>query len=135
MIKLFQVKYTTAKCNNLFRRLAEAAPRFWNIWFAIGTIVALVVMVAGVIVIGYAALKIVLSFWHMLQLSVLQQQQQQQSQPTTAVINRFGKRSLNEDQASSSQSDDGNNNDEQVFLPMVIMIFLNGEMDHATKKE
>ena len=123
MIKLFQVKYTTAKCNNLFRRLAEAAPRFWNIWFAIGTIVALVVMVAGVIVIGYAALKILLSFWHMLQLSTLQQQQQQQQlQPTTAVINRFGKRSLNEDQASSSQGGDGNNNDEQVFLPMVMMI-------------
>ncbi|KAI7860358.1 hypothetical protein BDC45DRAFT_454702 [Circinella umbellata] len=115
MIKLFQVKYTTAKCNNLFRRLAEAAPRFWNIWFALGTIVALIVMVAGVIVIGYAALKILLSFWHMLQLSTSQQQEQKELQPTTAIINRFRKRSLDENQVGSSQND----NDEQVFLPMI----------------
>ncbi|KAI9490393.1 hypothetical protein BDB00DRAFT_837673 [Zychaea mexicana] len=107
MIKLFQVKYTTAKCNNLFRRIAEAAPRFWNIWFSIGTIVAVLVMVAGVVVIAYAALKILAVFWHALQPST-----------ATAVkastdVSRFRKRSL-EEQDSSSGGDD-----EQVFLPMI----------------
>ncbi|KAI9261401.1 hypothetical protein BDA99DRAFT_511279 [Phascolomyces articulosus] len=110
MIKLFQVKYTTAKCNNLFRRIADAAPRFWNIWFAIGTSVAVVVMVAGVVVISYAALKILLAFWHILQSSTAATHSQQ---PTTAV-NRYRKRSLEEATTTTSSSDD-----EQVFLPMI----------------
>ncbi|KAG1474066.1 hypothetical protein G6F56_000576 [Rhizopus delemar] len=61
-IQLFQVKYTTQRLNPFFYRLTDLAPRFWKVWFHLGAIAASITMIVGMIVIAFAALKILSSF-------------------------------------------------------------------------
>ncbi|KAG0177923.1 hypothetical protein DFQ28_005282 [Apophysomyces sp. BC1034] len=89
-IKLFNVRYTTQRCNQFFNSLTKAAPRFWQIWFTLGALAAIFIMVAGVMVITIAAFKILSAFRHALS-------------PT--IPHQKVKRSLEED--------------DQVFLPMI----------------
>ncbi|KAI9025250.1 hypothetical protein CLU79DRAFT_744718 [Phycomyces nitens] len=44
--------------------MTRAAPRFWNWWFTIGTIVACGLMAIGVVVIVFAAFRILGGLWH-----------------------------------------------------------------------
>lgn len=119
-INLFQIKYTTQKCNNLFQRLAHAAPRFWQIWFSIGTIVALAVMAVGLVVIAYAAWRIIAVLWYALRPNTTT------TDTSNAIIsspNRFAKRAFEQDvnnnAATSMVDDGGGDNGGQVFQPMV----------------
>ncbi|KAF7721831.1 hypothetical protein EC973_004094 [Apophysomyces ossiformis] len=90
-IKLFHVRYTTQRCNQLFNKMTKAAPRFWQIWFTLGALAAVFIMVAGVIVISMAALKILASIRHIL---------------NPPISHQRVKRSMDEE-------------DDQVFLPMI----------------
>lgn len=116
-ISLFQIKYTTQKCNNLFQRLAHAAPRFWQIWFSIGTIVALAVMAVGLVVIAYAAWRIIAVLWYALRPTTT-------TDTSNAMIsspNRFAKRAFEQDVNNdvAMVDDGGGDNGGQVFQPMV----------------
>lgn len=102
-VSLFQVRYTTQKCNGIFARISKAAPRFWHAWFSIGAVVGVLVMAVGLFVIGYAALKIVNDLVHALIAS--------------ARTTRHVKRAIQTE------------NDEQVFLPMVITRYPAIDMD------
>lgn len=92
-IKLFQVKYTTQRLNNLFGDLTKLSPTFWNIWFTCGVIAASILIIVGMIVILFAATKILSSAKQIF---------------IPSNNNNLMKRGL-----------EGVDEDDQVFLPMV----------------
>jgi S2P endopeptidase len=96
-IKLFQVKYTTQRLNNLFSNLTKLSPTFWNIWFTCGVIAASITIIVGMIVILFAATKILSSAK---QIFI--------SSNNNNNNNNLMKRGL-----------EGADEDDQVFLPMV----------------
>jgi len=95
-IKLFQVKYTTQRLNNLFSKLTRLSPTFWNMWFTCGVIAASILIVVGMVVILFAAVKILASAKQILM-------------PSQTNNTNLRKRGI-----------EGVDEDDQVFLPMVI---------------
>lgn len=98
-IKLFQVKYTTQRLNRFFASLTQFAPNFWRVWFSLGVLTAVVLMVVGMGVIVYAGFKILSSFGgHVFS-----------SSNSSEGGGRLSKRGFEE----------GQETEDQVFLPMV----------------
>ncbi|OAD08868.1 hypothetical protein MUCCIDRAFT_76257 [Mucor lusitanicus CBS 277.49] len=95
-IKLFQVKYTTQRLNNLFGKLTRLSPSFWNMWFTCGVIAASILIFVGMVVILFAAVKILASAKQIIM----------PSQPINS--SNLRKRGI-----------EGVDEDDQVFLPMI----------------
>ncbi|KAF9917405.1 Membrane-bound transcription factor site-2 protease [Lobosporangium transversale] len=62
LVKPFHVRFSTTGLNSFFFRLGNAPSltRFWRIWYGMGIVFAMLAMVAGWVLLMYAAIKLIL---------------------------------------------------------------------------
>ncbi|RUP50327.1 hypothetical protein BC936DRAFT_139614, partial [Jimgerdemannia flammicorona] len=119
-IKLFNLRYTTTWFNPMFTRLAEWAPRFWEVWFTIGVWFGLLAMFVGVGVLVFAAYKI--GLWALKAAAAVVFASSSRAAAASASLGRNSlvKRAYEDDPvlmgSADTEMDDGGN---QVFVPVI----------------